>query len=267
MRVPHHSRRRWPRCVVVSDRVARRPRPPTIMSIDPTHTSIVFSVGHGGLSYTYGFFREAGGSYVLDKANPANCRFQLVIEADSIDTNNAKRDDHLRGPDFFNVQQFPHDQVRIDPLHLRTRPSAASNTRSPATSRCTASRGKSPCPLRMLGEGLGPYEDQRTGFLCQLELKRSDYDMTNLLENNLVGDAVSITISFEGTLPERRRTAPASADAVRHHVATEHTESMQKHAYQVEDKHRSIALARFLCSVRLGGDSFVRPGEPELASV
>jgi hypothetical protein len=31
-------------------------------------------------------------------------------------------------------------------------------------------------------------------------LKRSDFDMNNLLENNLVGDAVSVTISFEGVL-------------------------------------------------------------------
>ena len=40
-------------------------------------------------------------------------------------------------------------------------------------------------PLRMLGEGKGPFNDQRSGFLCQVELKRSDFGMTNLL--NVVG--------------------------------------------------------------------------------
>ena len=53
----------------------------------------------------------------------------------------------------------------------------------------------------MLGEGKGPFGDQRTGFLCQVELKRSDYGMRNLLE--MVGDAVGITISFEGTCARR----------------------------------------------------------------
>ena len=63
-------------------------------------------------------------------------------------------------------------------------------------------------PLRLLAEGKGPYGDTRSGFLCQTELKRSDYDMTNLLENNLVGDAVSITISFEGVKQEAAAAPP-----------------------------------------------------------
>jgi hypothetical protein len=56
----------------------------------------------------------------------------------------------------------------------------------------------------MLGEGQGPYKDLRTGFLCQAELKRSEFGMTNLLD--IVGDAVGVTISFEGVLQQ----APAN---------------------------------------------------------
>ena len=77
-------------------------------------------------------------------------------------------------------------------------------------------------PLRMLGKGPGPYGDQRTGFLCQFELKRSDYDMTNLLEKNLVGDAVSITISLEGTLQEASRHAPPALTVFHHRGHREH---------------------------------------------
>lgn len=170
--------------------------------VDPTHTSIVFSVGHGGLSYTYGFFREAAGSYVLDDANPANCRFQLVIEANSIDTNNAKRDDHLRSNTFFNVQQFR--TIKFDSTGCERRNAPDGGVEYLVTGNLTMHgvTREIRVPLRMLGKGPGPYGDQRTGFLCQLELKRSDYDMTNLLEKNLVGDAVSITISLEGTLQE-----------------------------------------------------------------
>src|SRR5688572_19852902 len=75
-----------------------------IYNVDPAHTSIVFSVSHAGLSYTYGFFREVSGSYIIDKENPANCRFRLIIETDSLDTNHAERDKHLRSADFFNVE-------------------------------------------------------------------------------------------------------------------------------------------------------------------
>jgi polyisoprenoid-binding protein YceI len=60
----------------------------------------------------------------------------------------------------------------------------------------------------MLGEGQGPFKDYRTGFLFNLKLKRSDYGMTNLLENNLVGDAVAITASFEGIRQEGTGAQP-----------------------------------------------------------
>ena len=75
--------------------------------IDPEHTSVIFGAAHAGLSFTYGFFRDVSGQYKLDESNPANCGFQLLIRADSLDTNNAERDKHLRSPDFFDVQQFP----------------------------------------------------------------------------------------------------------------------------------------------------------------
>ena len=68
--------------------------------------------------------------------------------------------------------------------------------------------------LRMLGEGQGPYKDQRTGFLSQIELKRSDFGMTYLIDNSLVGDAVGITVSFEGAQQEQQ-AAPARTGAAR----------------------------------------------------
>jgi polyisoprenoid-binding protein YceI len=168
-----------------------------IYTIDPAHTSVVFSVGHAGLSYTYGFFRQTAGSYILD-ANPANCRFQFTIQTNSLDTNHAKRDEHLRGPDFFNVQQYPTITFESTGCTRSDTPEGAAVYQ--VTGNLTVHGVTRPVTvaLRLLAEGKGPYGDPRTGFLCQTELKRSDYDMTNLLENNLVGDAVSITISFEG---------------------------------------------------------------------
>lgn len=172
-------------------------------TIDPIHTSVVFSVGHAGLSYTYGFFREAAGKYILDEVTPPNCRFQFVIQTKSLDTNNAKRDEHLRSADFFNVQQFPtitFQSTACAPLNSQERGVVYDVTGNLTIHGVTR---QVRLPLRMLAKGKGAYGDPRTGFLCQLELKRSDYGMTNLLENNVVGDAVSITVSFEGAIPDQ----------------------------------------------------------------
>ncbi len=75
--------------------------------IDGAHTSIIFGVSHMGYSFTYGRFNEVRGGYVLDRENPAASQFQLTISAASLDTNQPKRDQHLKSPDFFNVKQFP----------------------------------------------------------------------------------------------------------------------------------------------------------------
>jgi polyisoprenoid-binding protein YceI len=176
-------------------------------TIDPVHTSAVFSVGHAGLSYTYGFFRQAAGSYILD-ANPANCRFQFSIQTNSLDTNHEKRDEHLRSPDFFNVQQFPTITFESTACSLANTPDESIVYQVTGNLTIHGVKRQVTVPLRLLAEGKGPYGDARNGFLCQTELKRSDYDMTNLLEDNLVGDAVSITISFEGVKQEPAGATP-----------------------------------------------------------
>lgn len=178
-----------------------------LYTVDPTHTSVVFSVAHSGFSYTYGMFREASGSYALDTQNPVNSRFRFNIKTNSLDTNNAKRDEHLRSADFFSAQQFPN--ITFETLECTPTKTQDGGVLYQLTGNLTVHgvTRQVTVPLRMLGEGEGPYKDHRTGFLCQIELKRTDFGMNNLLENNLVGDAVGITVSFEGA----RQDQPAGA--------------------------------------------------------
>jgi polyisoprenoid-binding protein YceI len=185
--------------------VAQRTRAAETYTIDPAHTSIVFSVSHAQLSYTYGFFRKAAGAYILDKNNPANCRFRLTIQTDSLDTNHAERDKHLRSEDFFNVEQFP--EIVFDSTSCTPASSAEGGIAYQVKGNMTIHgvTRQVTLPLRMLGEGKGPFNDQRSGFLCQVELKRSDFGMTNLL--NIVGDAIGITVSFEGVLQDNAAAA------------------------------------------------------------
>jgi polyisoprenoid-binding protein YceI len=177
-------------------------------AIDPSHTSVMFGVQHARLSFTYGFFRQAAGSYILDTANPANCRFQFAIQTNSLDTNHAKRDEHLRGPDFFNVQQYPTIAFQSTSCSRAntTDGSVVFDVTGNLTMHGVTRQVK--VPLRLLAETKGPYGDFRSGFFCQLELKRSDYEMRNLLENDLVGDAVGVTISFEGIKQEAAGATP-----------------------------------------------------------
>lgn len=75
--------------------------------IDTAHSSITFKVMHNGISYVHGRFNTFEGTIDYDKADPTKSALDFKIMTDSIDTNNAKRDQHLQGPDFFNAKQFP----------------------------------------------------------------------------------------------------------------------------------------------------------------
>jgi len=77
-------------------------------TLDPAHTRIGFVARHAMVTKVRGSFDEFAGTAVLDGANPANSRVDVTIEAASIDTRNAQRDEHLRTNDFLDAATYPH---------------------------------------------------------------------------------------------------------------------------------------------------------------
>lgn len=78
----------------------------TTWTIDASHTQIEFSVRHMGLATVRGRFNAFSGEVDTD-AEGAPSAIRVDIEAASIDTNNADRDAHLRGGDFFDADAEP----------------------------------------------------------------------------------------------------------------------------------------------------------------
>lgn len=72
--------------------------------VDSGHSSVIFRIKHLNTSYTWGRFNAISGTIDLDAASPV---IDVQVTVDSIDTADAKRDGHLKGPDFFNAKQFP----------------------------------------------------------------------------------------------------------------------------------------------------------------
>jgi polyisoprenoid-binding protein YceI len=80
---------------------------PKTWQIDTAHSSAQFSVRHMMVTNVRGQFSNVTGSIVFDPDNLAASKISASIETASIDTGNAKRDDHLRSADFFDVARFP----------------------------------------------------------------------------------------------------------------------------------------------------------------
>ncbi len=75
--------------------------------VDSSHTTAGFAVKHMMVATVRGQFDTVAGKVEIDDADLTRCRIDVTIEAASVDTRNAKRDEHLRGADFFDVAKYP----------------------------------------------------------------------------------------------------------------------------------------------------------------
>jgi polyisoprenoid-binding protein YceI len=161
-------------------------------AIDTMHSGVTFKISHLGLAWVFGRFNEFSGDFAIDPDDASKCSFGLTIKADSIDTNNTKRNDHLRSPDFFNVKQFPA-------ISFKSTAVKAIKDGYEVTGDFTLHGVTKPLTFQLLGgrKAEFPKGVQRTGYTTELTLKRSDFDMGKFGE--AVSDEVLIAISFEGT--------------------------------------------------------------------
>jgi polyisoprenoid-binding protein YceI len=159
--------------------------------VDPAHTAVTFKVAHLGLSWTHGRFNAVSGRFVIDSAEPTQSSFELSLKAESIDTGNDKRDEHLKSPDFFNTKQFPAASFKstsVKPVQGGLE----------VTGEFTLHGRTQPITFTLAGGKTAEFPPgvKRTGYSAQFKLKRSDYGMDKMA--GAVGDEVYVSISFEG---------------------------------------------------------------------
>lgn len=159
--------------------------------LDPVHTAVTFKISHLGLSWTYGRFNDVSGQFTIDSADAGGTSFALSMKPESVDTGNSKRDDHLRGPDFFNVKQFPvltFTSKSVKPIEggyeVTGDMTLHGTTRSVTFSLTGGRTAELPPGVR------------RTGYSTEFKLKRSDFGMDKMI--GAIGDEIDVAISFEG---------------------------------------------------------------------
>ena len=164
---------------------------PVTYKIDPAHSTLQFSVAHLDVSRVIGRFDRLDGAFVYDAAKVDACSAQLTISADSVDTANAERDQHLRSSDFFDAGQFPQ---------IGFQSTAVSGTASAFTlaGELTMHGVRRPISFQVkkIGEGHDPWGGYRIGFEATATLKRSDFGMAYML--GAVGDEATLTVVIEG---------------------------------------------------------------------
>lgn len=160
--------------------------------VDGEHASVVFKVKHLNMSWVWGRFNQVAGRFTLDEQAPASSRFELTIQAASVDTGNERRDRHLRNADFFDAGQFPH--IRFVSAAVRKLDEARWEVTGDLTLH-GVTRAQT-LTITKLGAGQDPWNNYRCGGEATFTIKRSDFGMGGLLD--LVGDEVTLMVSLEG---------------------------------------------------------------------
>jgi polyisoprenoid-binding protein YceI len=76
-------------------------------TIDPHHSQAGFAIRHMTLSTVRGAFSKVSGTIDYDPKKPDASKVNATIDISSIDTHEEKRDQHLKSPDFFDVEKYP----------------------------------------------------------------------------------------------------------------------------------------------------------------
>lgn len=166
--------------------------------IDPDHLTVAFLVDHIGYAKVLGLFRSARGSYRFDETTGALSDVRIEVETASVFSNQRKRDEHLKGPDFLNSGEFPRmvftassaKRIGDRDFEIAGQLEVLGKTQ-PLTLKATWNKSAE-SPLG--GIGSKPYV---MGVSARGSFKRSAYGMNYAVANGWVGDDVELIIEFE----------------------------------------------------------------------
>jgi len=167
---------------------------PGTYTIDASHSNIEFAVKHMMISTVKGRFGDVKGTLVIPEDGKPVA--DVTIAAASIDTRSEQRDNHLRSPDFFDVENYPE---------IRFVSTSAERTGDGWTlvGNLTIKGVTRPVTLSVTDEGAGvdPWGNQKIGFSATGKFNRTDFGLTwnAALETGgiLVGDEVIITLDVQ----------------------------------------------------------------------
>lgn len=168
-----------------------------VYTVDPAHSSVGFTIRHF-VSYVEGRFKEFTGNIDYDAANPSNSTVNFTVQSQSINTDNEKRDDHLRSEDFFNASKYPtlsfvsKKVIARDKEHLDV---VGEMTMHGVTKAITV-------PVTILGTTPGPKPNtELIGFRAEFTIDRKDfglvYNRTLDKGGTVLGDEVNIRMLIE----------------------------------------------------------------------
>jgi polyisoprenoid-binding protein YceI len=164
-------------------------------TIDVAHTTVGFTITHLVISEVSGRFNDVAGELTLDKDTLAGAK--ATIQTKSIDTQIAKRDEHLRKPDFFDAEKYP--TITFESTKL-----VKNGDKTIVTGKFTlhGTTKEIQLPVTLKGPIKDPWGNSRVALVAETTINRTDYGMKSTTG---VGDEVKIRITAEAVKAEDKK--------------------------------------------------------------
>jgi len=178
------------------------------LNLDPSHTRVGFSVRHF-FTPVRGEFKNVKGTIALDQANLKESKVEVEIETASINTNNEKRDNHLRSADFFDAEKNPKITFVSKSIDVK-------DNKGTMTGDLTMHGITKPVTLAVEVGGIGKMgQGTIAGFTASGKVDRKDYGLTwnRTLDQGgtMLGDDVTLEITVEAKTPPPPKPAETAA--------------------------------------------------------
>jgi len=164
--------------------------------IDASHSSVEFSVRHLVFAKVRGQFRVISGTLEVDP-DGVPAKISAEIQADSVDSREEQRDNHLRSPDFLDAAKYP--TLTFSSTQIDKRSDTEFTAVGDLTIHGTANRVELAGEIE--GRGADPWGNDRIAYTAKTKINRKEYGLTwsQTLEGGglLVGEDVEIELDIQ----------------------------------------------------------------------
>ncbi|MBN1378185.1 MAG: YceI family protein [Gammaproteobacteria bacterium] len=153
-----------------------------VIDTEGAHASINFKFNHLGYSWLSGTYKTFSGNFKWDAAKPEATVINVEVDVNSLDSNHAERDKHIRSDDFLDVKKYPtakFDSTSVTPIKDNKLLVKGNLTLHGVTKEIVID-------ARPVGEGEDPWGGYRAGFEGTVTLNTVDFGMPGFVPTNQV---------------------------------------------------------------------------------
>jgi polyisoprenoid-binding protein YceI len=186
---------------------------PQTYEVDPKDSSVSFSVKHIVVSQVRGRFKKFSGTIKFDETNLANSSVAFTVETPSIDTDNERRDNDLRGPMFLDVTKFPEMSFASQRVEKKDREYLlVGNLSLHGVSREVR------VPFVYNGSVKDNMGKSRIGFYATFTINRQDWGVSynKVLDNGGLVAGNEVTVQLDVVAGKREDPTSRAGDATNH---------------------------------------------------